>query len=93
MAKTLMLTNAAAVWGYLQFKDGTGLDLDGQTLAKAKEQVNGRVIKGYGHKDLGDEAHIYVVVNKKKTAVVTGVRNVKKLFRAKGGVYHHAPLR
>ena len=48
------------VFGVLQFADGSSLDLEGQTLEAARQQIAGRVIVDYGTDWLGNEAAVYL---------------------------------
>ena len=69
------------VYGMLELKNGTEVDLDGQTIQEVLRQKKFKKseIIGYGQKQIGNKANIYVVENGIGYEV-RGLKNVKNLF-------------
>ena len=65
------------LYGYLQFKDGSDLQLDGGKRSSYK--INKEIV-GFGEDNLGDEANILVTTPDGKEKDLSTLKDVKKYF-------------
>jgi hypothetical protein len=76
------------LYGVLNMRDGTEIDLDAndereaETLIDKLKKLNHRDIMDFGTKDIGDEAHVFVMFSDGGELVLNKLKDVRKFVNA-----------
>ncbi len=65
------------LWGFLELKDGTEINLEGQ---HPTDITLSSPIKDWGRADVGDEAHVYVECDNQQNHFLYKKKQLKKYF-------------
>jgi len=69
------------VYGYLKFKDGSDICLDGDYYDNWKEEHEVDSIVGFGEDDIGSEAHLFVQMDDGSEIVLDTLESIKNFFK------------